>query len=138
QGVEVAGLGTFTVAKERFYRRTERTELRRPVFHLDTESFGVQEVADPTAGTPGAVQTEPLDFPRLSQATSLPWHTVRCCVQETLLLYCSLLRSGQRLPFAFRSLGVLACEDNGLCMRFYTGCVTELESKASHVARLHA
>ncbi|KAM6033087.1 uncharacterized protein LJ206_001827 isoform 3-T3 [Theristicus caerulescens] len=35
-------------------------------------------------------------------------------------------------------MGVLSCEDDVLCMRFYYDCVTGLESKASRIALLHS
>ena len=85
----------------------------------------------------GNVKIKPLNYKRLSQATSFPQHVVKDCVQETVLLYSSQLKNGQRLSFAFKDIGVLSCKDDLLCMRFYSDCVTGLERKASRIALLH-
>ena len=83
------------------------------------------------------VKIEPLNYKRLSRATSFPRHVVEDCVRETVLLYAFQLRNGQHLAFAFKDIGVLSCEDDVLCMRFDYDCVTGLESKASRIALLH-
>lgn len=85
----------------------------------------------------GDVEIKPLNYRWLSQATFLPRHVVQGCVQETMLLYSFQLRKRKHLAFAFKGIGVLSCEDNILCMRFYHECVVGLESKASQIALLH-
>lgn len=80
------------------------------------------------------VSMEPLNYWRLSQATGIPLYVVRSCVQETVLLYRLLLSTRVHVPFAFKGIGVLTCEDNLLCMRFYHSCVTALEGTASMLA----
>lgn len=84
------------------------------------------------------VKIEPLNYVQLSRATSFPLHVVKNCVQETILLYCFLLRSKEHVPFGFRDIGVLTCEDGFLCMKFYLDCVKRLESTAGLVALLHS
>ncbi|XP_040399090.1 uncharacterized protein LOC121062867 [Cygnus olor] len=84
------------------------------------------------------IKIEPLNYVQLSRATSFPLHVVKNCVQETILLYCFLLRSKEHVPFAFRDIGVLTCEDGFLCMKFYLDCVKRLESTAGLVALLHS
>ena len=74
----------------------------------------------------------------LSRATSLPLLVVKNCVQGTVLLDCSLLRNKERVPFAFRDIGVLTCKADFLCMKFYLDCVTLLESTVGLVALLHS
>ncbi|XP_066840437.1 uncharacterized protein [Anser cygnoides] len=71
------------------------------------------------------VKIEPLNCVQLSRATSFPLHVVKNCVQETILLYCFLLRSKEHVPFAFRDIGVLTCEDGFPCMKFYLDCVKQ-------------
>ncbi|XP_031461346.1 uncharacterized protein LOC116236701 isoform X2 [Phasianus colchicus] len=80
------------------------------------------------------VRMEPLNYWRLSQATSIPLCVVQSCVKETILLYCLLLSTKVHVPFAFKGIGILTCEDNLLCMRFYHSCVTMLEGTASMLA----
>ncbi|KAM6033077.1 coiled-coil domain-containing protein 81-like [Theristicus caerulescens] len=138
KGVLVRGLGTFAMLHERFQGKEEVYVVRRPVFQLGIDVLCLQELAFPTVVIPGDVKIKPLDYRRLSRATSFPRHVVEDCVQETILLYSLQLRNRQRLSFAFKDIGVLSCEDDVLCMRFYYDCVTGLESKASRIALLHS
>ncbi|XP_052634730.1 coiled-coil domain-containing protein 81-like [Harpia harpyja] len=136
KGVLVAGLGTFAMVQEQFQGREEVYVVRRPIFRLELDVLCLQELAFPTVVIPGNVKIKPLNYKRLSRATSFPRHVVKDCVQETILLYSSQLKNGQRLSFAFKDIGVLSCKDDLLCMRFYSDCVTGLESKASRIALL--
>ncbi|NWX45157.1 CCD81 protein, partial [Steatornis caripensis] len=137
QGVLLTGLGTFAMVHERFNDKEKAYVVRRPVFRLEMDVLYLQELTFPTVVIPGDVQIKPLNYRLLSRATSLPWHVVEGCVQETILLYSFQLRNRHHLSFAFKDIGVLSCEDNALCMRFYHECVTGLESKASWIALLH-
>ncbi|XP_049683096.1 uncharacterized protein LOC126049964 isoform X1 [Accipiter gentilis] len=137
KGVLVAGLGTFAMVQEQFQGKEEVYVVRRPVFRLELDVLCLQELAFPTVVIPGNVKIKPLNYKRLSRATSFPQHVVKDCVQETILLYSSQLKNGQRLSFAFKDIGVLSCNDDLLCMRFYSDCVTGLERKASRIALLH-
>ena len=77
---------------------------------------------------------EPLDYVQLSRATSFPLLVVKNCVQETILLYCFLLRNKEHVPFAYKDIGVLTCKGDFLCIKFYLDCVKRLESTAGLVA----
>ena len=77
------------------------------------------------------VKIERLNYRRLSRV-------VQRCVQETVLLYCHLLRNKAHVSFAFKNIGVLTYEDDFLCMRFLSSCITTLESNASLTALLHS
>ncbi|XP_049682985.1 coiled-coil domain-containing protein 81-like [Accipiter gentilis] len=138
KGVLVAGLGTFAMVQEQFQGKEEVYVVRRPVFRLELDVLCLQELAFPTVVIPGNVKIKPLNYKRLSRATSFPQHVVKDCVQETILLYSSQLKNGQRLSFTFKDIGVLSCNDDLLCMRFYSDCVTGLERKASRIALLHS
>nr|XP_038028259.1 coiled-coil domain-containing protein 81-like [Anas platyrhynchos] len=78
------------------------------------------------------------ELPAARAATSFPLYVVQECVQETIVLYCCLLKNKEHVPFAFRDIGVLTCEDDFLCMKFYPDCVKRLESAADLVAMLHS
>ncbi|XP_040398869.1 coiled-coil domain-containing protein 81-like isoform X2 [Cygnus olor] len=138
KGVQVAGLGTFAVVQEQFLGKQELLLVRRPFFQLDIDELWLEEIYCPTEILPDGVKIEPLNYVQLSQATSFPLHVVKNCVQETILLYCFLLRSKEHVPFGFRDIGVLTCEDGFLCMKFYLDCVKRLESTAGLVALLHS
>ncbi|NWW91329.1 CCD81 protein, partial [Rhynochetos jubatus] len=137
QGVLITGLGTFATVQERFHGKKEVYVVQRPVFCLDIDASCLQELMFPTVVIPGDVKIKPLDYRWLSRATSFPLHVVEDCVQETILLYCFQLKTGQHLSFDFKDIGILSCKDNILCMRFYSDCVTGLETQASWIARLH-
>ena len=77
------------------------------------------------------VKIERLNYRRLSRV-------VQRCVQETVLLYCHLLRNKAHVSFAFKNIGVMTYEDDFLCMRFLSSCITTLESNASLTALLHS
>ncbi|XP_066840438.1 coiled-coil domain-containing protein 81-like [Anser cygnoides] len=138
QGVRVAGLGTFGVVREQFHGKEELLLIRRPFFQLDIDELWLEEIYCPTEILPDGVKIEPLNCVQLSRATSFPLHVVKNCVQETILLYCFLLRSKEHVPFAFRDIGVLTCEDGFPCMKFYLDCVKRLGSIAGLVALLHS
>ncbi|NWI35160.1 CCD81 protein, partial [Sula dactylatra] len=137
QGVLVGGLGTFAMVQEQFRGKEEVYVARRPVFRLDIDVLCLQELTFPAVVIPGNVKIKPLNYKWLSRATSFPRHVVEGCVEETIALYSFQLRNRQRLAFTFKDIGVLSCEDDVLCMRFYYDCVTGLESKASRIALLH-
>lgn len=84
------------------------------------------------------IKVKQLNYLQLAQATSLPLYMVQECVKETIVLYCCLLRNKEHVPFAFRDIGVLTCEDDFLCMKFYPDCVKRLESAADLFAVLHS
>ncbi|XP_066840402.1 coiled-coil domain-containing protein 81-like [Anser cygnoides] len=138
KGVRVVGLGTFAVVQEQFHSKEEPLLVRRPFFELDIDELWLEEIYCPTELLPDGVKIEPLNYVQLSRATSFPLHVVKNCVQETILLYCFLLRSKEHVPFAFRDIGVLTCKDGFLCMNFYLDCVKRLESTAGLVALLHS
>ncbi|XP_066840439.1 coiled-coil domain-containing protein 81-like [Anser cygnoides] len=138
QGVRVAGLGTFGVVREQFHGKEELLLIQRPFFQLDIDELWLEEIFCPTELLPDGVKIEPLNCVQLSRATSFPLHVVKNCVQETILLYCFLLRSKEHVPFAFRDIGVLTCEDGFPCMKFYLDCVKRLGSIAGLVALLHS
>ena len=77
------------------------------------------------------VKIERLNYRRLSRV-------VQRCVQETVLLYCHLLRNKAHVSFAFKNIGVMTYEDDFLCMKFFSSCITMLESNASLTALLHS
>ena len=77
------------------------------------------------------VKSERLNYRRLSRV-------VQRCVQETVLLYCHLLRNKAHVSFAFKNIGVMTYEDDFLCMKFFSSCITTLESNASLTALLHS
>lgn len=77
------------------------------------------------------VKIERLNYRRLSRV-------VQRCVQETVLLYCHLLRNKAHVSFAFKNIGVMTYENDFLCMRFLSSCITTLESNASLTALLHS
>lgn len=77
------------------------------------------------------VKIERLNYRRLSRV-------VQRCVQETVLLYCQLLRNKAHVSFAFKNIGVMTYENDFLCMRFLSSCITTLESNASLTALLHS
>ena len=77
------------------------------------------------------VKIERLNYRRLSRV-------VQRCVQETVLLYCHLLRNKAHVSFAFKNIGVMTYEDDFLCMKFFSSCITTLESNASLTALLHS
>lgn len=84
------------------------------------------------------VKIEPLNYRQLSRASAVPLHEVQRCVQETVLLYCHLLKNKAHVLFAFKNIGVMTCEDDFLCMRFLHSCIATLESNASVIALLHS
>ncbi|XP_035169690.1 coiled-coil domain-containing protein 81-like [Oxyura jamaicensis] len=138
QGVRVAELGTFAVVQEQVLVKQELLLVKRPVFQLDIDELWLEEIYCPTEILPDDVKIEPLNYVKLSQATSFPLHVVKNCVQETILLYCFLLRNKEHVPFAFRDIGVLTCKDGVLCMKFYLDCVERLESTAGLFALLQS
>ena len=84
------------------------------------------------------VKIEPLKYVQLSRATSFPLHVAKNCVQETILLYCFLVRNKEHVPFAVRDIGVQPREDGFLCVKSYLVCVKRPESAAGLVALLHS
>ena len=84
------------------------------------------------------VKIERLNYRQLSRATGISLHVVQRCVRETVLLYCHLLRNKAHVSFAFKNIGVMTYEDDFLCMRFLSSCITTLESNASLTALLHS
>lgn len=84
------------------------------------------------------VKIERLNYRQLSRATGISLHVVQRCVRETVLLYCHLLRNKAHVSFAFKNIGVMTYENDFLCMRFLSSCITTLESNASLTALLHS
>ncbi|NWV10008.1 CCD81 protein, partial [Ptilonorhynchus violaceus] len=136
QGILVPGLGTFAVVHEQVNGTEEVYVVRRPVFQLDVDMSCLRELMFPTVMIPGDIEIMPLDYLWLSQTTSLPPDVVRGCVEETILLYSFQLRDRQRPVFVFENIGILSCQDNGLCMQFYCSCIAGLENRDNWVALL--
>ncbi|NXT03722.1 CCD81 protein, partial [Jacana jacana] len=137
QGVFLPGLGTFAMVQEEFQGEQEVFTIRRPVFQLNIDVAYLQELMFQIVTIPANATIKPLNYWWLSQATSIPRFMVEDCVRETILLYSFQLRNRQRPSFIFKDIGVLSCQHDVLCMRFYYDCVTGLESKASRIALLH-
>ncbi|NXJ85826.1 CCD81 protein, partial [Trogon melanurus] len=137
QGVIVRGLGTFAVVHEKLHNKEKVHMIRRPIFRLDIDEPSLQDFTLPTGVIPGNVKIKPMNFHWLSRATSFSRQVVEDCVQETIVLYSLQLRNKQHFAFTFKDIGVLSCQNNVLCMRFYHKCITGLESKACWDALLH-
>ncbi|NXJ64606.1 CCD81 protein, partial [Rostratula benghalensis] len=136
-GVFLPGLGTFAMVQEQFWGEKEVFTVRRPVFQLDIDGAYLQEFMFQTVSIPGNAKINPLNYRWLSQTTSFPRYILEDCVRESILLYSFQLRNRQHPSFTFKNIGILSCQDDVLCMRFYYECVTGLESKASWIALLH-
>ncbi|NXJ03107.1 CCD81 protein, partial [Psophia crepitans] len=106
QGVLITGLGTFAVVQEQFRGTEEVYVVRRPVFQLDIDALGLQDLVFPAVVIPGNVKIKPLNYKWLSRATFLPRHVVEQCVRETIRLYSFQLKNGKRLAFVFKDIGV--------------------------------
>lgn len=130
-GVLVPGLGLFAAVQEQFHSKEVAVSVRRPVFQLDIGVLWLQDLQSPTDIIPDDVKIERLNYRRLSRV-------VQRCVQETVLLYCHLLRNKAHVSFAFKNIGVMTYEDDFLCMKFFSSCITTLESNASLTALLHS
>ncbi|XP_040510180.1 coiled-coil domain-containing protein 81-like isoform X3 [Gallus gallus] len=136
-GVLVPGLGLFAAVREQFHSKEVAVSVRRPVFQLDIGVLWLQDLQSPTDIIPDDVKIERLNYRQLSRATGISLHVVQRCVRETVLLYCHLLRNKAHVSFAFKNIGVMTYEDDFLCMRFLSSCITTLESNASLTALLH-
>nr|XP_038027864.1 coiled-coil domain-containing protein 81-like [Anas platyrhynchos] len=123
KAIQVAGLGTFAVLQEQFHVKQKRLLIRKPFFQLDIDEGWLEYMYCPPEILPDDVEVEQLNYLQLAQATSFPLYVVQECVQETIILYCCLLKNKEHVPFAFRDIGVLTCEDDFLCMKFYPDCV---------------
>ncbi|XP_040510147.1 uncharacterized protein LOC121107826 isoform X3 [Gallus gallus] len=137
KGVLVPGLGLFAAVREQFHSKEVAVSVRRPVFQLDIGVLWLQDLQSPTDIIPDDVKIERLNYRQLSRATGISLHVVQRCVRETVLLYCHLLRNKAHVSFAFKNIGVMTYEDDFLCMRFLSSCITTLESNASLTALLH-
>ncbi|OXB53903.1 UNVERIFIED_CONTAM: hypothetical protein H355_007865, partial [Colinus virginianus] len=84
------------------------------------------------------VETEPLNYRRLSQATAFSLIEVQHCVQETILMFHHLLRNKEHVSFAFKNIGILTYEDEFLCTRFYFSCITALGNEAHLIVLLQS
>eukprot|EP00075_Anas_platyrhynchos_P014154 XP_027303407.1 uncharacterized protein LOC113840862 isoform X2 [Anas platyrhynchos] len=138
KAIQVAGLGTFAVLQEQFHVKQKRLLIRKPFFQLDIDEGWLEYMYCPPEILPDDVEVEQLNYLQLAQATSFPLYVVQECVQETIILYCCLLKNKEHVPFAFRDIGVLTCEDDFLCMKFYPDCVKRLESSEDLIAMLHS
>ncbi|XP_068520972.1 coiled-coil domain-containing protein 81-like isoform X2 [Anas acuta] len=138
KAIQVAGLGTFAVLQEQFHVKQKRLLIRKPFFQLDIDEGWLEDMYCPPEILPDDVKVEQLNYLQLAQATSFPLYMVQECVQETIVLYCCLLKNKEHVPFAFRDIGVLTCEDDFLCMKFYPDCIKRLESAEDLIAMLHS
>ncbi|XP_042694086.1 coiled-coil domain-containing protein 81-like [Centrocercus urophasianus] len=137
KGVLVPGLGIFAGVREQFHSKEEVLSVRRPVFELNIRVLWLPDLQSPSDIIPDSVKIEPLNYRQLSRASGVPLHLVLRCVRESVLLYCHLLRNKTPVPFVFKNLGVMTCQDNFLCMRFFCTCVETLESNAPVLALIH-
>ncbi|NXU58527.1 CCD81 protein, partial [Turnix velox] len=137
QGVHLPGLGTFAMVREPVRGQKESPVARRPVFQLDIPKENLEDLVFHTEAIPGNVTVRPVRYNWVSHAASIPASKVEGCVRETILLYSLQLRTGQCFPFTFKEVGVLSCQHNILCMRFYYEFVTRLETQAPRTALLH-
>ncbi|XP_048784059.1 coiled-coil domain-containing protein 81-like [Lagopus muta] len=136
KGVLVPGLGFFAGVQEQFHSK-EGLSVRRPVFELNIGALWLPDLQSPNDIIPDDVKIEPLNYQQLSRASGVPLHLVLRCVRESVLLYCHLLRNKTPVPFVFQNLGVMTCQDNFLCMKFFCSCVEMLESNAPVLALIH-
>ncbi|XP_048782592.1 uncharacterized protein LOC125684467 isoform X1 [Lagopus muta] len=137
KGVLVPGLGIFAGVREQLHSKEEVLSVRRPVFELNIRVLWLPDLQSPSDIIPDSVKIEPLNYRQLSRASGVPLHLVPRCVRESVLFYCHLLRNKTPVPFVFKNLGVMTCQDNFLCMRFFCSCVETLESNAPILALIH-
>ncbi|XP_068785270.1 uncharacterized protein [Struthio camelus] len=137
KGVLVAGLGTFCTVREPLHLGKDDVRMvRRPLFQLGMDMVWLQGLQRPKGTLPDDIKIKPLNYRRLSLATSFSRHVVEDCVAETIRLFSSHVRNKENVAFAFRDIGVLTRQKDSMHMRFYAHCTQRLEGTASLTAAL--
>ncbi|XP_063807442.1 coiled-coil domain-containing protein 81 isoform X2 [Pseudophryne corroboree] len=137
KGVQVPGLGTFTLSRQKLNVGNNKfTLLQRPVFLLSEKCAQIHGLKCNKIFTTGDIPIVPLNFIALSFGCPYNRDTIEGCVKETLLVFSRSVSTKQNVEFSFKGIGTLIIRDLKVKMKFYKEFVNRMDGTGTLVQSL--
>ncbi|XP_069828101.1 coiled-coil domain-containing protein 81 [Dendropsophus ebraccatus] len=137
KGVQVPGLGTFTLSRQKLdVGNNKFIIIQRPVFLLSEKLAQLHGLKFNKVFTTGDIPIVPLSFIALSFACPYNRDTIEACVRETLSAFSRSIATKQNVEFTFKGIGTLLIRDLKVKMKFYKEFVNSMDGTGAVVKSL--
>ncbi|XP_069060092.1 coiled-coil domain-containing protein 81 isoform X2 [Pleurodeles waltl] len=137
KGVHIAGLGTFTLSRQKIdVGNNKCVLLQRPVFVVSEKFAQTHGLKHTKIYATGDVPVVPLNFMALSLGSSFTRDLVEGCVKETLQLFSRSIAIKQNAEFTFTGIGVLIIRDGKVKMKFFKEFLHSMDGSGNLVKAL--
>ncbi|XP_018408742.1 PREDICTED: coiled-coil domain-containing protein 81 [Nanorana parkeri] len=136
KGVQIPGLGTFTLSRHTLDVGNKLILVQRPVFLLSEKFVQIHGLKYNKIFTTSDIPVVPLNFIALSFSCSYNRDTIEGCVRETLCVFSRSVATKQNVEFSFKGIGTLIIRDQKVKMKFYKDFVNSTDGTGSLVKSL--
>ncbi|XP_075054790.1 coiled-coil domain-containing protein 81 [Mixophyes fleayi] len=137
KGVQIPGLGTFTLSRQKLNVGNNKfTLLQRPVFLLSEKCAQIHGLKYNKIFTTGDIPIVPLNFIALSFACPYNRDTIEGCVKETLTVFSRSVATKQNVEFSFKGIGALIIRELKVKMKFYKEFVNRMDGTGTLIKSL--
>ncbi|KAM8975360.1 coiled-coil domain-containing protein 81 isoform 2-T2 [Pelodytes ibericus] len=136
KGVQIPGLGTFTLSQHKLDMGNKFILMQRPIFLLSEKLAQVHNLQYNKQFTTGDIPVVPLNYIALSLACSFNRDIIKGCVKETISAFSRSIAIKQNVEFIFRGIGLLLIRDPKVKMKFYKEFVNSLDGTGNLVKSL--
>ncbi|XP_078514566.1 coiled-coil domain-containing protein 81 isoform X2 [Lissotriton helveticus] len=137
KGVHIAGLGTFTLSRQKIdVGNNKCILLQRPVFVVSEKFAQTHGLKHAKIYATGDIPVVPLNFIALSLGSSFTRDIVEGCVKETLQLFSRSIAIKQNVEFTFTGIGVLMIREGKVKMKFFKEFLHSMDGSGTLVKAL--
>ncbi|KAM4797003.1 coiled-coil domain-containing protein 81 [Rhinophrynus dorsalis] len=137
KGVQIPGLGTFTLARHKLDVGNNKFILvQRPVFVLSEKFAQIHGLKYNKVFTTGDIPIIPLNYVALSFGCPFSRDTIEGCVKETLSVFSRSVATKQNVEFSFKGIGTLVIRNLKVKMKFYKEFINSMDGTGNLVKSL--
>ncbi|XP_065907191.1 coiled-coil domain-containing protein 81-like [Dysidea avara] len=142
KGVNVIGVGTFTLAQTTLDLGNRQITVQRPVFLLSEKLAMTHALQHTKHFVSSKVPVLPINYTALANESPFDRDTIELCIKEVLLALNKYISQQRHVEFVFPGIGKLLIRDSKAKMKFYREFVSNVdgsgEVKRMPTAALHS
>lgn len=127
KGVNIIGLGTFTLSKVTLDLGNRQIAIQRPVFLLSEKLALTHALQHTKYFTSAQVPVSSLNYTVLSNESPFDRDTIELCIKEVLLALNKYISQQRHIVFVFPGIGKLLIRDFRARMKFYREFVASVD-----------
>ncbi|XP_029458125.1 coiled-coil domain-containing protein 81 isoform X2 [Rhinatrema bivittatum] len=135
-GVQIPGLGTFTLSRQKQDVGNKCILIQRPVFHLSEKLAQTHGLKHTKIYATGDIPIVQLNYVALSLWCMFDRDIVEGCVRETLQVLSQSIATKKSVEFNFKGIGLLIFRDCKVKMKFYKEFLNSMDGSGNLVQAL--